>query len=286
MGYPDFESSSSLTIGVNNNITAQNVIITCSGNVVGNPVPDINLYRDSPIILTQTTLPLTYTIATVSENDGGIYRCEANNTAGTVTNKPIFEQYIYTVGPDEKYVITADVNANPQDVTYVWSSDDVNDTDTNPATFTFIASSVEDNTIYEISVIATNLIGSITKTMWIAVSATNQIESTNSAKITIPSMEKTVEPCNSNTGLIIGMLFVGIFIGAVGLYIGYIIHNKIKKKSLAEKQDTDKKKQDTYMDYVGDTGEQNQTYQDLQHKEEESAYVNVKAGNKNRKGKV
>ncbi|XP_071958608.1 uncharacterized protein [Antedon mediterranea] len=205
-----------------------------------------------------------------------MYRCEANNSVGNVTSrtitlnyyKPIFEQYIYTVGHGEKYVITADVNANPQEVSYVWSSDGVNDTDINPATFTFIASSVEDNTIYEISLIATNLIGSTSKTMWIAVS------------------EKTVEPRNINTGLIIGMLFVGIFIGAVGLYIGQIIHNKIRKKSLSEKQETDKRKQETYMDYVGESGGENQTYQDLQHRVEESAYVNVKAGNKNKKGKV
>ncbi|XP_033096230.1 neurogenic locus Notch protein-like isoform X2 [Anneissia japonica] len=47
-----------------------------------------------------------------------------------------------------------------------------------------------------------------------------------------------------------------------------------------DKRSVENRKQDTYMEYMADipTGNDNQTYQDLQHKE--NAYVNVKPGNK------
>ncbi|XP_071958023.1 uncharacterized protein [Antedon mediterranea] len=269
-----FSSGNVITINVNSNTTAYNVIITCfPGTVDGNPVPDINLYKDTTIINTQKTLPLTYTIATVSDDDSGDYRCEASNSVGSVTSNTITLDYYKpryeTTEPDTLkpgkigMIAVENVEVNPERVTYIWSIDGVVDPNANSASFTFTGSMVV-GTVHTISVNVTNLIGSTSKTIRIAVS----------------------ERSNSNTGLIIGMLFVGIFIGAVGLYIGQIIHNKIRKKSLSEKQNTDKRKQDTYMDYVGESRGQNQTYQDLQHRVEESAYVNVKAGNKNKKGKM
>ncbi|XP_071957891.1 uncharacterized protein [Antedon mediterranea] len=283
----DYYLTGTITIRSTSNDTT--IVFNCSGSVDGNPSPDIILHKDGDIIRQQSTLPIIYTISSPTESDAGHYMCEANNTAFSTRSsvlelyKPILEEN--TVGPGDNYVVTFDGEANPQQVTYVWSIDGVVDPDANSATFTFTAS-MEVGTVHEITVIVTNLIGSTSKTIRITVSATNIESTTNSAKTTMPSTETTVGPSNSNTGLIIGMLFVGIIIGAVGFYIWQIIYNKIRKKSLSEKQDTDKRKQDTYMDYVGESSGPNQTYQDLQHKVEESAYVNVKAGNKKKKAKI
>ncbi|XP_071955500.1 uncharacterized protein [Antedon mediterranea] len=270
-----------VTISSTSNDTA--IVVTCSGSVDGNPVPNIKLYKDG-IIQEQSALPLTYIISSVTENDKGIYMCEVYNTA-FLTNSSILELHKPTietvendsVEPSVAYVIAPDIQANPQEVTYVWSSDDVNDIDTNPATFTFTSSMVV-GTVHNISLKATNLIGSTSKKVRITVSESSKQSEHN-------------KDVSDSKGLVIGMFFVGVFVGAIGLYT----YNTIRKKKFAEKQDTvtrkqdrklpekqgtENRNQDTYMEYMGDSGTDNQTYQDLQHTVQESAYENVKPGNK------
>ncbi|XP_033112558.1 uncharacterized protein LOC117113358 [Anneissia japonica] len=87
--------------------------------------------------------------------------------------------------------------------------------------------------------------------------------------------------CSSSTSLTIGMFFVGIIVGAFGVIGGLIVYTRIKQKTKIDKRSTDKSKQDTYMDFTADrptAGNENQTYQDLQYREEETAYVNLKSG--------
>ncbi|XP_071958592.1 uncharacterized protein [Antedon mediterranea] len=223
----------------------------------------------------------TFTIPSASRADDGSYECEADNGVGNKQksdNRNLEVQYKpdediandQTVPPGETFTITSTVTANSSDVTYLWTTDLPGNEDSvnYRPTFTLKVSETEvDGTIYLVNITVTNIIGS----------------TTDSANITIS--ETTAESCNDTTGLTIGMFFVGIILGVLGFYIAEITHNKIKKKSLSKEQDAEKRKQDTYMDYVVDTGEQTQTYQDLQHKEEESAYVNLNAVNK-QKGKV
>ncbi|XP_033096170.1 neurocan core protein-like isoform X2 [Anneissia japonica] len=93
--------------------------------------------------------------------------------------------------------------------------------------------------------------------------------------------ETVCSVCSSSTSLTIGMLFVGIIIGAFGVIGGLIVYTRIKQKTKIDKRSTDKSKQDTYMDFTADrptAGNENQTYQDLQYREEETAYVNLKSG--------
>ncbi|XP_071958605.1 cell adhesion molecule CEACAM6-like [Antedon mediterranea] len=253
------------------------VVMTCV--VDSSPEAMCNFIKDGDVLPHDGSC--TFTIPSASRADDGSYECEADNGVGNKQksdNRNLEVQYKpdkdiandQTVPPGETFTITSTVTANPSDVTYLWTTDLPGNEDSvnYRPTFTLKVSETEvDGTIYLVNITVTNIIGS----------------TTDSANITIS--ETTAESCNDTTGLTIGMFFVGIILGVLGFYIAEITHNKIKKKALSKEQDADKRKQDTYMDYGGDTGEQNQTYQDLQHKVEESAYVNVKAGNK-QKGKV
>ncbi|XP_033117484.1 uncharacterized protein LOC117117318 [Anneissia japonica] len=81
------------------------------------------------------------------------------------------------------------------------------------------------------------------------------------------------------TSLTIGMLFVGIIVGAFGVIGGLIGYTRIKRKAQIGKRSADQRQNlDTYMEYVVDdptAGNKDQTYQDLQHREEETTYVNA-----------
>ncbi|XP_071956016.1 uncharacterized protein [Antedon mediterranea] len=190
----------SVTINSTSNDTA--IVVTCSGQIDGIPVPIIKLYKDGNIIQEQSALPLTYIIRSITENDDGSYTCAVSNTAVSTKSsvlelhKPIIEMTEdFTVQSGEKVAIRLNVNANPQDVTYVWISG-VSDTDTNPETFTF-TSPMDAGAVHAISVNVTNLIGSASKTIHITVTDFLPPESV---------LEESDEDVSDSTGLIANMV--------------------------------------------------------------------------------
>ncbi|XP_033112557.1 roundabout homolog 2-like [Anneissia japonica] len=287
-----------------------NVTFTCFVNA--NPILTITLLKDDTEVKSETSSNLTYKLYSVDKRNGGNYKCKASNIAGTSTSpiKVLDVQYLpeitlpdnMTVTPGGNAFIEPNILANPDDITYQWITDPpgIDDVDSNPATFTFKVPNVVD-TNYTITVTATNSIGSTTESVIVIVAGVDYCISSpceNEGNCIPPYSEFTCEckpgysgrycenvysgaACSSSTSLTIGMLFVGIIVGAFGVIGGLIGYTRIKQKAQIDKRSTDKKKQDTYMDYMTDrsiAGNENQTYQDLQHRDEETAYVNVKPG--------
>ncbi|XP_033096715.1 neuronal cell adhesion molecule-like [Anneissia japonica] len=275
-------------IDISSCTAAKNVTIECSAN--GSPLPVVNLFKDGHVIKTNN-LRLTYKIDIVTESDGGSYKCKAKNRAGskesetTVLNyyPPEYVDYI-TVAPSENVTIAPDILANPE-FTCQWITE-LNDTDTDPTTFTFKASDVV-GTNYTIIVNATNNIGSAIKSFKVTVSSVDYCVSNpcGNKGTCIPANFAFTCECEQGysgrycensiygTSLTIGMLFVGIIVGAFGVIGGLIGYTRIKRKAQIGKRSANQRQNlDTYMDYVGDDGP---TYQDLQHREEETTYVNA-----------
>ncbi|XP_033102537.1 roundabout homolog 2-like [Anneissia japonica] len=287
-----------------------NVTFNCSVNA--NPIPTITLLKDDTEVKSETSSNLTYKLYSVDKRNGGNYKCKASNMAGTSTSpiKVLDVQYSpditlpdnMTVAPGGNAFIEPNVLANPDDITYQWITDPpgIDNVDSNPATFTFKVPNVVD-TNYTITVTATNSIGSTTESVMVIVAGVDYCISSpceNEGNCIPPYSEFTCEckpgysgrycenvysgaACSSSTSLTIGMFFVGIIVGAFGVIGGLIGYTRIKQKAQIDKRSTDKKKQDTYMDYMADrsiAGNENQTSQDLQHRDEETVYVNVKPG--------
>ncbi|XP_033122677.1 hemicentin-2-like, partial [Anneissia japonica] len=236
-------------IDISSYTAAKNVTIECLVN--GSLLTVVNLIKDGYIIKTENNLRLTYKIDIVTESDGGSYKCTATNRAGskesetTVLNyyPPEYVDYI-TVAPGENVTIAPDILSNPNEVTYQWITE-LNDKDTDPTTFTFRASDVV-GTNYAITVKATNNIGSATKSFKVTVSSVDYCVSNpcgNKGTCIPANFAFTCECeqgysgryCESSiysTSLTIGILFVGIIVGAFGTVIGGLIgYTRIKRKA-------------------------------------------------------
>ncbi|XP_071958105.1 roundabout homolog 2-like isoform X2 [Antedon mediterranea] len=220
------------------------VVMTCV--VDSSPEAMCNFIKDDDVL--PHIGSCTFTIPSVSRTDDGRYECEADNGVGNkqksdnrnldVLYKPEVNLNDQIVSPGETFTITSTVTANPSDVTYLWTTDLPGNEDVvkNGPTFTLKVSELEvDGTVYLVNVTIMNIIGTTTDSAKLTISVTSSIRSTVSTNTTI----LITESCNS-IGLTIGILFFGIFIGIVGLYIGQIIHKKIRKKSMSKKQNADK----------------------------------------------
>ncbi|XP_033122511.1 uncharacterized protein LOC117121414 isoform X2 [Anneissia japonica] len=286
-----------VTIYISSYTAAKNVTIKCSAN--GTQLHEICLFMDGHVIKTENDSPLMHKIDIVTESDGGSYKCTAtdrfNLTKQSETKvlnyyPPEYVDYI-TVAPGENATIAPVVLANPNEVTYQWITE-LNDTDTDPRTFTFKASDVV-GTNYTVTVNATNNIGSAIKLIEVlSVDYCVSSPCGNKGTCISANFEFTCE-CKpgysgrycensvNSTSLTIGMLFVGgIIVGAFGTVIGGLIgYTRIKRKAQIGKRSANQRQNlDTYMDYVVDdptAGNKDQTYQDLQHREEETAHVNA-----------
>ncbi|XP_071958946.1 cell adhesion molecule CEACAM1-like [Antedon mediterranea] len=77
---------------------------------------------------------------------------------------------------------------------------------------------------------------------------TNKIGTGNASDIACPLIypEPSVEPSCKNTGLVIGMVFVGMLIGAIVMCIGMLVYNKYKMRGIvpAKLENTGKKTED------------------------------------------
>ncbi|XP_033099031.1 neural cell adhesion molecule 2-like [Anneissia japonica] len=165
-------------ISINTVVEGEPITFVCSVN--SKPDPVVNLYKDETPISRETTTNLTYNIGNVVRSDRGNYKCEASNIVGSDTSQvqrldvhdiPEFDSADeVTVGHEEQYVIELEVSANPSDVTYQWTTNHpgIENTDTNPATFTFNDpdGSV---TVFTITLTVTNSIGLTTKSIKIIV---------------------------------------------------------------------------------------------------------------------
>ncbi|XP_033124592.1 CD166 antigen homolog [Anneissia japonica] len=164
-----------IMIDVSSYTDERNVIITCSVN--GYPIPQMELYKDDTIIMTETT-KLIYMIDIITESDGGSYKCNASNIVDVKTSEIVLDYYApvitfvrdVIVGPGEDIVAAPKVSANPNDITYKWVTNPpgINDTDNDTATFTFRVAEVV-GTNYTITVTVTNSIGSATNSVKITV---------------------------------------------------------------------------------------------------------------------
>ncbi|XP_033099033.1 hemicentin-2-like [Anneissia japonica] len=340
----------SISLDVTPNPVAEGESVMCVCSVNAEPDPTINLYKDETLIKTETTTNLAYNIDNVTRSDGGNYKCEASNIAGSDTSqvKQLDVQYKPefglatedTVSQNEQYVIKLEISANPSDVTYQWTTDPsgIEDADTNPATFTVNVPDVN-VTVFTIRMNVANSIGLTSKSIKITIMVspcadepcgnggtcsvveegyncrcTDHFDGLNCTNCIYKDgcdldkgdtyysdgngvcgcycggcrqFDKNTNHCelcsgcSSSTSLTIGMLFVGIIVGAFWVIGGLIVYTRIKQKTKIDKRSTDKSRQDTYMNYTADrptAGNENQTYQDLQYREEETAYVNLKSG--------
>ncbi|XP_033122512.1 uncharacterized protein LOC117121414 isoform X3 [Anneissia japonica] len=261
-----------VTIYISSYTAAKNVTIKCSAN--GTQLHEICLFMDGHVIKTENDSPLMHKIDIVTESDGGSYKCTATDR----------------------------FNLTKQSETKVLNYY------TDPRTFTFKASDVV-GTNYTVTVNATNNIGSAIKLIEVlsvdycvsspcgnkgtCISAnfefTCECKPGYSGRYCENSVNKGTnrqEECEPKTelrctSLTIGMLFVGgIIVGAFGTVIGGLIgYTRIKRKAQIGKRSANQRQNlDTYMDYVVDdptAGNKDQTYQDLQHREEETAHVNA-----------
>ncbi|XP_071957680.1 uncharacterized protein [Antedon mediterranea] len=256
--------------------------LTCSGN--GNPVPQMELYHNGVIIEKDTSTMIRHSRMQVTTDDSGNYRCIASNSVGQKESDVIELNYYkprlcslnYYKRAVTGETVTIDIiklSYNPTDVTYKWTINDLNiDYDDDKPTLTFIAA--PQSTEYNITVNITNSIGS-----------TTDYATVNVSEIPWSSSMEIPEVCNNSTGIIIGMFFVGLTIGIFGLSTGIVIYKKTTQRSSKGKPNKDKLNHEPYMEYRpnDNTEGDNKTYQELQHKAEEPAYVNVKAGGKRRK---
>ncbi|XP_033122504.1 hemicentin-1-like isoform X2 [Anneissia japonica] len=224
----------SIMLDVTPNPVAEGESVMCVCSVNAEPDPTINLYKDEALIKTETTKNLAYNIDNVARSNGGNYKCEASNIAGTDTSqiKQLDVQYKPefglvnedTAGQNEQYVIEFEVAANPSDVTYQWTTDPsgIEDTDTNPATFTVNVPDVN-VTVFTITVDVANSIGLTSKSIEITVlvpSTINAPTTTLTTKVTSTTggggavVDKDKSPIAPILGGVIGcLILVGLIVG-------------------------------------------------------------------------
>ncbi|XP_033102535.1 uncharacterized protein LOC117105481 isoform X2 [Anneissia japonica] len=170
-------------ISVKNSTVTEGNDVTIECSVSATPVPTITLYKDEQFITNETTEAFIHKISNVTMSDRGNYRCEAINIVGTRTSPTELLNVQYppkivihgsdngtkTVLPGEMVVITLEVLANPDDdIKYQWTiNPEIEGTVTNSSTLEFKAGEV--GTVYNVTVTATNSIGSTTESVMVIV---------------------------------------------------------------------------------------------------------------------
>ncbi|XP_033119883.1 uncharacterized protein LOC117119170 [Anneissia japonica] len=94
-------------------------------------------------------------------------------------------------------------------------------------------------------------------------------------EVTIQQSQKREHCPGSDTGLVVGMTFLGIVIGIV--LSSVVFANILKTSSSKSSEEAQTGKQvETYMTYTSEQKTESQTYQDLSTNEDPVVYMNVK----------
>ncbi|XP_071958656.1 cell adhesion molecule CEACAM1-like [Antedon mediterranea] len=165
--------------------------VTLSCDVVAKPDGMFTFKKDGSVL--EQGGSSTYTFTT-DRNDQGSYMCEVENDAGTkATAGQVLDVYFapeitaledIEVSRGENVVISFDVEARPA-ANYDWSSQGATDIDSDPETFTFVASNTIGD-VYTVTLNASNEVGARQSSVQVTVVARTTTLITTNAFTTQP----------------------------------------------------------------------------------------------------
>ncbi|XP_033100836.1 uncharacterized protein LOC117104240 [Anneissia japonica] len=176
--------------------------------------------------------------------------------------------------PGETVTITFDVVANPT-ANYTWKTTPATtDIDNELVTYTFTVSHNIGES-YTVTANVSNEIGALQTSVKVIVVAL--APTSTSVAFTCPTVSQKYS--SSDTGLIVGMTFLGIFIGILLSSFAFVVHGKIRNSKAQETKATYKnvKQPAAYMSYRNEPSAENKTYEDLHWIDDNPVvYINVK----------
>ncbi|XP_033100817.1 uncharacterized protein LOC117104226 [Anneissia japonica] len=193
-----------------------------------NPSPTYTFLRDGEV--QQSGGSSTFTVQSVSRDNDGSYECRASNNADTETSES--RTLVIYYAPEISQSKTSNIEVSTGDTVsirfnvvakptanYVWKTTPATtDTDKDPETYTF---AVSDN---------------IGETYTVTVNVSNKVgagQSSVRVTVVVPQKYSSLE-----TGLVVGMTFLGIFIGILLSLSAFLIHGKIRASKAQESKVT------------------------------------------------
>ncbi|XP_033100837.1 cell surface A33 antigen-like [Anneissia japonica] len=179
----------------------------------------------------------TFRIQSVSRDNDGSYQCRASNSAGTETSKSRMLDVQYA----PEITSLSNIEVPRLDSITIRTQESVEVTVVTPTPTSVACICPTENTL----------------------TFTDEQNTTLAQK-------------GADTGLIVGMTFVGVFIGILLSSSIFVVHGKMKNSKETVATSSNVKQPEAYMEY-GEPDTENHTYQDIQKRDNDPAvYVNVK----------